>query len=173
MPTDGAAGDGVLALLGLFAFDEIAWLREAAIAIAQREGVRSAPRDLPDVHRAEIGFRKLAAHPRLLEHVRRVAGGPVTLRATRLSVGPGFEVAADATEAVRAVIFLDAGPDARLGSALLVDGTASYRDARPAAGTLAFVASFTWADARPEWIDAALRAEPDDCLWQTPFVAAG
>jgi hypothetical protein len=173
MPTDEDVADGVHALSALFAFDEIAWLRETAIAIARREGVRSQPRDLPDVHRTEIGFRKLAAHPRLLAHVRRIAGGPVILRATRLSVGAGFEIAANASETVRAVIFLDAGPGARLGSALLVNGTASYRDPRQAPGTLAFVASFASADARPEWIGRALRAERDDCLWQTPFLAAG
>jgi hypothetical protein len=181
MPTDAqaeASGGGVMALPLLFAFEEIAWLREAAIAIAQREGAGrggppSTPRDLHEVHRAETGFRKLAAHPRLLERVRQAAGGPVTLRATRLSVGAGFEVPADASDAVRAVVFLDAGPDSRLGSALLVEGTASYRDPRRSDGTLAFVATFAWADARPEWLGAALRAEADDCLWQTPFLAAG
>jgi hypothetical protein len=175
MPTDAPAADGVLELPQLFAFEEIAWLREAAIAIAQREGAgrNGHSRDVHDVHHGEAGFRKLAAHPRLLERVRQVAAGPVTLRATRLSVGPGFEVGADASEAVRAVVFLDTGVGSRLGSALLLDGTAAYRDARPAAGTLAFVATFAWADARPEWIDAALRNEPDDCLYQTPFLAAG
>jgi hypothetical protein len=177
MPTDNTA-DGALALPQLFAFEEVAWLREAAIALAQREGAarnggRFAPRDLPDVHHAEAGFRKLAAHPRLLEHVRQAAGGPVTLRATRLHVGAGFEVPADASDAVRAVVFLDVGPGSRLGSVLLVDGTASYGDRRPSEGTLAFVATFGWADARPEWIDAGLRAEADDCLWQTPFAIAG
>ena len=176
MPTE--AVNGVLALPLLFAFEEVAWLREAAIAIAQREGagrdgLRFAQRELADVHRAETGFRKLAAHPRLLEHVRQAAGGPVTLRATRLSVGAGFEIPADASDAVRAVVFLDAGTGSRLGSALLVDGTASYSDPRRADGTLAFVATFTWADARSEWIDAGLRAEADDCLWQTPFAIAG
>jgi hypothetical protein len=175
MPTEALAADGVLELPQLFAFEEIAWLREAAIAIGQREGAGrdGRSRDVHDVHHAEAGFRKLAAHPRLLERVRQVAGGPVTLRATRLSVGAGFEVGADASDAVRAVVFLDAGAGSRLGSALLVDGTASYRDARPGAGTLAFVSTFAWADARPEWIDAALRSEADDCLWQTPFLAAG
>jgi hypothetical protein len=187
MPTDAPAATvatGVLALPQLFAFEEIAWLREAAIAIAQREGagreglrfaqgLRFAPRDLHDVHRAEAGFRKLAAHPRLLERVRQAAGGPVTPRATRLGVGAGFEVPADASDAVSAVVFLDVGPGSRLGSALLVDGTASYSDPRRSDGTLAFVATFAWADARPEWIDAGLRAEADDCPWQTPFMAAG
>jgi hypothetical protein len=182
MPTevraDTLAPTGIQTLPLLFAFEEIAWLREAAIAIAQREGagrvgLHFAPRDLHDVHRAETGFRKLAAHPRLLERVRERAGGPVTLRATRLSVGAGFEVPADASDAVRAVVFLDVGPGSRLGQALLVDGTASWRDPRHADGTLAFVATFAWADARPEWLHAALRSEADDCLWQTPFLAAG
>lgn len=48
MPTDA---DGVPA--PLFAFEEIAWLREAAIAIAQREGADRdgiVPRDVRDVH---------------------------------------------------------------------------------------------------------------------------
>lgn len=180
MPTDAreAMARGVLTLPRLFAFEEIAWLREAAIAIARREGagearLRFAPRDLHDVHRAETGFRKLAAHPRLLGHVRQVAGGPVTLRATRLSVGAAFAVPADAADAVRAVVFLDTESSARLGSALLVEGTAAYHDPRPSEGTLAFVATFAWADARPEWIDGTLRSESDDCLWQTPFLAAG
>jgi len=174
MPAEALVAGGVLSLPHLFAFDEIAWLREAAIAAAQREGVNHfEPRVLRDVHRAEPGFRKLAAHPRLLEHVRARAGGPVTLRATQLSVGVGLEVPADASDAVRAVVFLDVGPGSRLGSALLVDGTASWRDARQSEHTLAFVATFAWADARPEWIGAALRPEADDCLWQTPFLAAG
>lgn len=97
----------------------------------------------------------------------------MTLRATHLSVGAGFEVPADASDAVRAVVFLDAGPHSRLGQALLLDGTAFYRDPRRDTGTLAFVATFARADARPQWIDAALRSESDDCLWQTPFLAAG
>jgi hypothetical protein len=150
----------------------VAWLREAAIALAQREG-GFAPRDLPDVHRAEAGFRKLAAHPRLLARVQDVAGGPVILRVTRLCIGAAFDIAADASDAVRAVVFLDTGVGSRLGAALLVDGTASYRDPRPGDGTLAFVATFAWADARPQWLGAGLRAETDDCLWQTPFAIAG
>lgn len=98
---------------------------------------------------------------------------PAEGRATRLSIGTGFMVTADASDAVRAVVFLDTGPGARLGAALLVAGTASYRDARQSPGTLAFIATFAWADARPPWIDAALRADADDCLRQTPFLAAG
>jgi hypothetical protein len=60
------------------------------------------------------------------------------------------------------VVFLDVGPGSRLGSVQPIDGTASWRDAR--VGALAFVATFASADARPKWIDAALRAEADDCL---------
>jgi hypothetical protein len=164
------AADGVLPLPELFAFDEVAWLREAAIALAQRAGGgRYAPRSLPDVHHAEAGFRKLAAHPRLLDPVRQLAGGAVTLRETRLCIGTGFDIPADAAAQISAVIFLDAGAASRLGSALLVDGATRYRDARPSEKTLAFVAAFARADAETDRVSA----ERDDCLWQMPFLAAG
>jgi hypothetical protein len=169
---------GVLPLPQLFAFDEIAWLREAAIALAQREGVtrdgrRFAPRTLRDVHHTEAGFRKLAAHPRLLEPVRQLASGAVVLRETRLCLGTGFDILANAAAEISAVVFLDNGSASRIGSALLVDGAVHYRDPRLSDSTLAFVATFAPSDARKDWTGEQLSAEKDDCLWQTPFLAAG
>jgi hypothetical protein len=168
------AASGALPLPQLFAFEEVAWLREAAIALAQREGItrdgrRFVSRTLRDVHHAEDGFRRLAAHPRLLEPVRQLAGGSVALHETRLCLGTGFDILANAADEISAVVFLDHSGAPRLGSALVVDGAVHYRDPRLTDSTLAFVATF----ARAAATAAGLRAESDDCLWQTPFAAAG
>lgn len=168
------AAGGALPLPQLFAFDEVAWLRDAAIALAQsvgitRDGRRFAPRTLRDAHHAEAGFRKLASHPRLLDPVRQLAGGPVALRETRLCLGTGFDILANAADEISAVVFLDHSGAPRLGSALLIDGAVRYRDLRLTDNTLAFVGTFARADAT----GTSLHAEADDCLWQTPFLAAG
>lgn len=182
MLTDAQVGAfrqaGVLALPQLFAFDEIAWLREAAIALAQRNGAtrdgRSfMPASLRDVHRVEPGFRKLAAHPRLIGKLEQLFGGKVALRETRLCIGTGFDIPANAAAEISAVVFLDvaAGAASRLGSALLVDGAADYHDPRPSATTLAFVATFAGAGA--DWLAPGFAAERDDCLWPPPYMAIG
>jgi hypothetical protein len=174
---DGFHQVGVLALPQLFAFEEIAWLREAAVGLAQRHGAARnggsfAPVSLHDVHLAEPGFRKLAAHPRLIEPVTRLLEGEPALRGTRLCIGAGFDILANATEEISAVVFLDVtgGTASRLGSALLVDGTVPYRDPRLSPSTLAFVATFTRAQAVAA---AHLAGERDDCLWPDPHLAMG
>jgi hypothetical protein len=181
MLTEAQAGQfrrrGMLTLPQLFAFEEIAWLREAAVGLAQRHGAaRSgggfAPVSLHDVHLAEAGFRKLASHPRLLDPVARLFDGEVVLRGTRLCLGTGFDILATATDEISAVVFLDmtGGATSRLGSALLVDGVEDYRDPTPSPGTLAFVATF----ARARDTAAPPRAgERDDCLWPDPHLAMG
>jgi hypothetical protein len=174
---DGFDQLGVLTLPQLFAFDEIAWLREAAVGLAQRHGAarggdRFAPVSLHDVHLAEPGFRKLAAHPRLVGPVGRLFDGEAVLRGTRLCIGTGFDILANAADEISAVVFLDAtgGAASRLGSALLVDGAVHYRDPRLSPSALAFVATFTRAQA-----DAAEHpaGERDDCLWPDPHLAMG
>lgn len=178
---------GLVALPGLFAFGEIAWLREAAIALAvghgaTRDGRSFTPTTIRDVHLREPGFRKLAAHPRLLEPVRHLVGAEAGLLGTRLCLGAGFDSLANAAGEISAVVFLDVATAAtrggdRLGSALLVDGAAHYRDPRPSDGTVAFVASFgaipAPADAGPTSAWLRLTAESDDCLWPNPFAALG
>jgi hypothetical protein len=168
---------GVLTLPQLFAFDEVAWLREAAVALAQRHGAARdgrgfAPASIRDVHQAEPGFRKLAAHPRLVEPLRQLFEGDVVLRETRLCIGTGFDILANSAAEISAVVFLDvaAGAGARLGSALLVDGAAHFRDPRLSSSTLAFVATFARARSDADWLGPI---ESDDCLWPTPFMAAG
>src|SRR5690606_6455076 len=143
------------ALPRLFAFGEIAWLREAAIGLAQRHGAMRGisgflPVSLHDVHLTEPGFRKLACHPRLVEPVARLFGGEAVLRGTRLCIGTGFDILANAADEISAVVFLDVtgGAESRLGSALLVDGAVHYRDPRLSPHTLAFVATFS--RGRPE-----------------------
>lgn len=168
---------GALALPQLFTFEEIAWLREAAIALAQRHGAtrdgRSfAPATVRDVHLAERGFYKLAAHPRVVDRLRQLVDGEIALRETRLCIGTGFDILPHAADEIGAIVFLDAasGPASRLGSALLVDGTAPSRDQHLSAGTLAFVATYARAENDTRWLGPS---EPDDCLWPSPFATAG
>lgn len=182
MLTDAQVGAfrqaGVLALPQLFAFDEIAWLREAAIALAQRNGATRdgrafAPAAVGDVHRVEPGFRKLAAHPRLIGPLQQLLDGKAVLRGTRLCIGTGFDMLASAASEISAVVFLDvaSGAASRLGSALLVDGAAPYREPRPPPTTLAFVATFAGAGA--DRLAPGFAAERDDCLWPPPYMAIG
>lgn len=174
---DGFHQLGVLALPQLFAFEEIAWLREAAVGLAQRHGAARSggnftPVSLHDVHLTDSGFRKLASHPRLIEPVARLLDGEAVLRGTRLCIGTGFDILANAADEISAVVFLDVtgGAGARLGSALLVDGAVHYRDPRLSPSTLAFVATFTRAQAEAAEHPAS---ERDDCLWPDPHLAMG
>jgi hypothetical protein len=175
---DGFRQTGVLALPQLFAFEEIGWLREVAVGLAQRHGAvrgagRFAPVSLHDVHLVEPSFRKLALHPRLTGPIARLLDGEPALRGTRLCIGTGFDILANAPDEISAVVFLDVtgGSDSRLGSALLVDGAAHYRDPRLSPNTLAFVATF--ARKQPVTAGDEPTEERDDSLWPPPHVAMG
>lgn len=82
--------DGYLVLPGLFAFDEIAWVRDETQAVA----LRQAPRDpwleeapegsIYGMHRSEPVFRRLAAHPRLVGAARSLLGSAPYIYQTRL-----------------------------------------------------------------------------------------
>lgn len=184
---------GVLVVPDLFAFDEIAWLRDEAVAAALRHGATPdggvfLPTSIRDLHRCEPGFRKLAHHPRLVELARSLLGGDVAIRETRLTVQSRFDLAAARPSELQAVIFLDhtprrpdGGVGGRLGSVLFVGAEARYGAMRddPA---LVFVVVFTRAthgqagisdDADDEPLLRPVSPEPDDCLWPSPYCAFG
>jgi hypothetical protein len=94
--------DGFLPLPGLFAFDEVAWLRDEAQSLVLRrsrgEAGQAWVEEAPDgtiygAHLDESPFAKLAAHPRILGAVRQLLDEPVYIHQTRLlpwrANGPG------------------------------------------------------------------------------------
>jgi ectoine hydroxylase len=90
------ADQGFVLRPGVFAFDEIAWVRDEARIVALRRGQAGhAPGDeswayeapegtLYGQHVGESVFRKLAAHPRLLATARELLGGDVYIHQSRL-----------------------------------------------------------------------------------------
>src|SRR4051794_30581670 len=80
----------------VFAFDEIAWVRDEARIVALRRGqaghapagenwAYEAPEGtLYGQHLGESVFRKLAAHPRILTTARELLGGQVYIHQSRL-----------------------------------------------------------------------------------------
>jgi ectoine hydroxylase len=77
---------GYLVLPRLFAFDEIAWVRDEVRVVALRRGQdgRAADGTIHGTHESEPTFRKLARHPRLLTIARDLLGGDVYIRHSRL-----------------------------------------------------------------------------------------
>lgn len=81
---------------GVFAFDEIAWVRDEARIVALRRGQAGHARsneswayEAPDgtlygQHLGESVFRKLATHPRLLATARELLGSDVYIHQSRL-----------------------------------------------------------------------------------------
>jgi ectoine hydroxylase len=81
---------GFLALSGLFAFDEIAWIRDEAQAVALRAVARGSwPDEAPDgaiygADESDSAFSKLARHPRILAAARELLGDDLYIHQTRL-----------------------------------------------------------------------------------------
>src|SRR5271170_7997109 len=87
---------GFVVLPRAFAFDEIAWVRDEARVVALRRRPRGRVAgdepwadEAPDgtiygAHLSEPAFRKLAAHPRILDAARQLLGDDVYIHQSRL-----------------------------------------------------------------------------------------
>lgn len=81
---------GFLTLPGLFAFDEIGWIRDEAQAVALRSGARGswleeAPEGaLYGTDRSEAAFGRLARHPRIVNAARSILGDDLYIHQSRL-----------------------------------------------------------------------------------------
>ncbi len=88
--------DGFLLCPGVFAFDEIAWLRHETDILARRwSATHSVSADaawagespagtLYGLHRVDASLGRLAHHPRLVEMARQILGGAVQVYQSRL-----------------------------------------------------------------------------------------
>jgi hypothetical protein len=222
---------GFLAVPGMFAFDEIAWIRDEAQAVALRPSMHGSwPNEAPDgaiygADRTDSAFGRLARHPRILAAVRALLGDEFYIHQSRLltwraparpegRLGRDFAswAALDgmkAPEAVTAAILLeDAAYEPALsvlpgshrqepllpgltavaggiGSVVFFDANLAYvlGQAGDRPHHRLFLVSFNRlanapAGARGEPYAAvtdrrAPVAEADDCLWPTPWCAAG
>jgi hypothetical protein len=222
--------DGYLVLPGLFAFDEIAWVRDEAQAVALRHVPRDPwPEEAPEgtiygAHRSEAVFRRLAAHPRLVRAARDLLDTAPYIHQTRLlpwrsvaSTESRFRRDAQAWAALdglvepraltAAVVIEDAAYgsplsvvpgshqdavtaapvalEAGLGSVVLYDANLSYALGRagdrpyPRLYLVSFNAATNALATSPRGTPytavgaEALTEEADDCLWPTPWCAAG
>lgn len=80
----------------VFAFDEIAWVRDEARIVALRRGQAGRAQDgdawageapagtIYGAHLGEAGFRKLAGHPRIVQVARELLGEEVYVHQSRL-----------------------------------------------------------------------------------------
>jgi ectoine hydroxylase len=81
---------GFLALPGLFAFDEIAWVRDEAQAVALRSTARGSwPEEAPEgaiygADAKEDVFGRLVRHPRILAAARALLGDDLYIHQSRL-----------------------------------------------------------------------------------------
>jgi len=81
---------GFLSLPGLFAFDEIGWIRDEAQAVALRTAARGSwPEEAPEgaiygADRMEAAFGRLARHPRIVGAARTLLGDELYIHQTRL-----------------------------------------------------------------------------------------
>jgi len=81
---------GFLALPGLFAFEEIAWLRDEAQAVALRSTARGSWLDeapegaIYGADRSETVFGRLARHPRILSTARSLLNDDLYIHQSRL-----------------------------------------------------------------------------------------
>lgn len=221
--------DGYLVLPSLFAFDEIAWVRDEAQAVALRQVPRDPwPEEAPEgtiygVHRSEAVFRRLAAHPRLVHAARDLLDTAPYIHQTRLlpwrsaaATEPQFRRDAlawasldglsEAKALTAAVVIEDSAYgsplsvvpgshlgktgapvalEAGLGSVVLLDANLSYALGRagdrpyPRLYLVSFNAATNARATRPRGAPytavsaEALIEEADDCLWPTPWCAAG
>ncbi|MDE0710789.1 MAG: phytanoyl-CoA dioxygenase family protein [Rhodospirillales bacterium] len=88
---------GFLLLPSLFSEDEIAHVRSAVAAVAARKGPEVIHEPDSDVvrmvygaHRFNEAFGRLARHPRWLEPVQALMGGPVYIHQSRLNTKAAF-----------------------------------------------------------------------------------
>lgn len=222
--------DGYLVLPALFAFDEIAWVRDEAQAVALRQVPRDPwPEEAPEgaiygAHRAEPVFRRLAAHPRLIRAARELLDTAPYIHQTRLlpwrsaaSTEARFRRDAQAwssldglmePRAVTAAVVLEDSAygsplsvvpgshrdpaastplslEAGLGTVVLFDANLSYALGRagdrpyPRLYLVSFNAATNALATTPRGAPyaaagaEALIEEADDCLWPTPWCAAG
>lgn len=170
LPLDAVARCGrgdVLAIPSLFAKDEVLWLaEEARLVSAQLTGRPKQDADgaLVDVDVHEEPFRRLAAHPRLLEQVRALLPEAFGVARTRLVLGELGE--SPAPVGVTAAVQLG-GPEA--GTVVLLHGGAG--DALPARrGPLYLITYAPISRVGTRRLDASLN---DDCLWPPAFACAG
>lgn len=81
---------GFLALPGLFAFDEIAWIRDEGQAVALRSAARGSWLDeapegtIYGADQTDTAFGKLARHPRILTAARDLLGDDLYIHQSRL-----------------------------------------------------------------------------------------
>jgi len=221
--------DGYLVLPSLFAFDEIAWVRDETQAVALRQVPRDPwPEEAPEgtiygVHRSEAVFRRLAAHPRLVHAARDLLDTAPYIHQTRLlpwrsaaATETRFRRDAQAwaaldglseTKAVTAAVVIEDGAygspltvvpgshrgadnapvalEAGLGSVILFDANLAYALGKagdrpyPRLYLVSFNAVTNALATSPRgtpYMAASaetLIEEADDCLWPTPWCAAG
>ncbi len=107
-PIPFALGHAALRPTRCFAIDEIAWMREEAVAIARRMNARA----VRDVHRLDSGFARLAAHHRIIDLVERTIGGRAVLSGSVLHFADAPALAAVPHDCVRVIVDLGPSPDA-------------------------------------------------------------
>jgi hypothetical protein len=173
LPPDAAAyatqfwRGGMLAIPSLFAAEEVAWLAEEAKLVSARLTGRpkqDADGALIDVDVHEEPFRRLAAHPRLLDQLRELLPEPFGVLRTRLVLREPAEAPAQA--GVTVAVHL-AGPEA--GTVVLLHG--GSRDALPPRrGPLYLITYAPISRGSTRGLDAGLN---DDCLWPPAFACAG
>lgn len=221
--------DGYLVLPSLFAFDEIAWVRDEMQAVALRQVPREPwPTEAPEgtiygAHRSEAVFRRLAAHPRLARAARDLLDTAPYILQTRLlpwrsAASTEAQSRRDAQawatldglnepKAVTAAVVIEDSAygspfsvvpgshlgetrppvalEAGLGSVILYDANLSYALGRagdrpyPRLYLVSFNAVTNALATKPRgtpFMGAGtepLIEEADDCLWPTPWCAAG
>ena len=124
-----------------------------------------------NVHVIEPAFRKLASHPRILYRVEGLAGGPVGIDETRLTSRTGETSFHFDRGRVAALMCL-----ARSAPSPWQLGTVILRSDERANAAFQIPPGITLLIVRYALASRALTAispERDDCLWPTPFFAAG
>lgn len=155
-----------------FAFGELAWLREEAVAASRRSGP-GATRVVHDAHRLEPAFLLAARHPRLLNIVEAMLGGPVVLVATSLHFGANT-LAPIAGADLRVSVHLGPAPDlgvvrseaGELGDVRVLEATDAATLPRDSLHLVLRYARWSGTDAR-------LTAIGDDGLWPPAAFCAG
>lgn len=147
----------------LFAFDEVAWLRDEAVAAALRAGVTpamlAAGAVLIDLDRTAPALGRLARHPRVLAYARERLGEGAAPVMTRLAFNRGRGLTAHGDVAI--ALDLDGVAVGRARAANQGDDLTST-----AGATLTFIVDFHGAG-------APVAAERDDCLWPQAHCVAG
>ncbi|MBI3711259.1 MAG: hypothetical protein HY246_26755 [Proteobacteria bacterium] len=172
--------DGVVVLAGLFAFEEIAWLRHEAVAAGLRQSWPSrrvgVPEPIRDLHRREPAFHKLAHHPRLLEPARQLLSREAAIAESTLLSTPTRHI--DNADGLLCVVGLG-GRAAESGLGNVVFSTGRVCAAALQAWDVAVAIRYVAYDATVVHLAAGRTGveppmpEADDCLWQSPLCVAG